>query len=380
MAPTRCVALAFDPHRLDHQQSLILAGIHRFAERAPHWRCIFDPGAIWHLPGPYHGLLATGGADTVARSAQAGVPAVFVTWRAFNIGGATRVVENRWTAGRRAGEHLHQRGYRSFAHVGVVQHVPSEIERRELRRWLGGRGLSATTRVLSRRRHRTTPRWESDLGLLRGWLRSVDKPVGILCTLDAVAHTLADIARRLGLRVPQDVGLIGGGNDVPLCELEEPTLTSIEYHYETVGHRGAELLDRLMDGEPRPRRNVLIPPTLVPRGSTDLLGFGDPCVARALDHIAAHLADPIRAADVAAASGLSQRQLTRRLRDARGCTIARAILRSRLDEARRLLETTDLPLAAIAHQTGFADRRALTAAFRAEFCEPPSVYRKRRPS
>jgi transcriptional regulator GlxA family with amidase domain len=115
----------------------------------------------------------------------------------------------------------------------------------------------------------------------------------------------------------------------------------------------------------------------VPRASTDRRGVGDPCVARALDYIAAHLAEPIRAPDVAAASGLSQRQLTRRMRDARGRTIVQEMRHARLAEARHLLATTDLPLAAIARQTGFASRRALTAAFGREFAITPSAWRQR---
>ena len=379
MPPTRCVALAFDPHRLDRQQGLLLAGIRRFAERAPQWRCVFDPAATRRLRGRYHGLLAPGDVYTGPACAQAGVPAILVTLRGYERTAATFVAEHRRTAGRLAAEHLHRRGYRSFAHVGVSHYTPSGLERGKFRRWLRERRLSAATRHYSRRRDRTTRQWESDLDGIRHWLDALPKPVGIFCTLDAMARTLAHIADSRGLRVPQDIGLIGGGNDVSLCELAEPALTSIEYHYEAVGHRAAELLDRLMDGEPRPRRNILIPPILVPRRSTDFPGYGDPCVARALDYIAAHLADPIRAADVAAASGLSHRHLLRRLRDRRNRTIAQEILGARLAAARRLLATTPHSITAIARRTGFTSRRALTAAFRQHFGISPTILRARAP-
>ena len=377
MPTSRCVALAFDPHTLDRQQRELLAGIHRFAERAPHWQCVFSPYAIWHLPGPYHGVLAPGGTHTAPRCARAGVPAVLVTWLAFDTPGAVRAAANRWMAARLAAEHLHQRGYRSFACVGVRHYSLSRIDRKEFRRWLRERGLSAAERRVTQRRLCTSRDWGDELGRLRSWLGTLTPPVGIFCAHDALARTLAHLGAERRLRVPQDVGLIGGGNDVPLCELEEPTLTSIDYHWEQVGYRAAQLLDRLMDGDPPPPRNVLIPPTLVPRRSTDLRGLGDPIVARALGHIAAHLADPIRAGHVAEAAGLSQRHLERRFKDTRGYTIVQEILRARLDRARHLLVTTDAPISSIARETGFASRRALSAAFRQEFGEPPSTWRQR---
>jgi len=379
MTASRCVALIFDPHRLDRPQGLLLAGVHRYASRGGGWRCVFDLGAARHLDGHYDGAIAAIGDHVARRSARAGVPAVFATWHAFAGHPIPRAVENRWASARLAAEHLHRRGYRAFAHVGIAQHAASRVERDHFGRWLRRHGLSFTDHRLSRRRAVTATRWADGLGRLTRWLAGLEPPVGVFCTTDALARAVADAAARKGLRVPQDVGLVGGGNNVPLCELEEPTLTSFEYHYETVGYRAAELLDRLMGGEPPPRRNVLIPPTLVPRASTDRRGVGDPCVARALDHIAAHLAEPIRAPDVAAASGLSQRQLERRMRDARGRTIVQEILGARLAEARHLLTTTDLSIAAIAAQAGFASRRALSAAFRREFSATPTAYRAHRP-
>jgi len=376
MPATRQVALLFDPHRLDPQQRQLLAGIHCYAERAPHWQCVFDPHAIWGRRIPYDGLIAPGGTHTAPRSARAGVPAVLVTWLAFRVPHATRVVANRWMAARLAAEHLHRRGYQTFACVVGAHHAPSRIDRTEFRRWLRLRGLDADERRLTRRRALSSRDWQDIVNRLERWLGTLTPPVGIFCSTDAVARTLADLAAWRGLRVPEHVGLIGGGNHVPLCELEEPTLTSIDYHHQQVGRRAAELLDRLMDGQPPPRRNILITPTLVPRQSTDRDRFHDPLVARALDYIDAHSAEPIRVADVARASGLGLRQLQRRLKARRGRTIVQEILRARLGRAQRLLETTDAPLTAIARRAGFPSRRLLAAAFRRRLATTPTAYRR----
>ncbi|MBC8102424.1 MAG: helix-turn-helix domain-containing protein, partial [Cytophagales bacterium] len=50
--------------------------------------------------------------------------------------------------------------------------------------------------------------------------------------------------------------------------------------------------------------------------------------------------------------------------------------RRRLEEARQLLQTSRVPLAEIARQTGFSDLPHFNRAFKAEFQTPPETYRR----
>ncbi len=377
MPPTRQVALLFDPHRLDRRHRELLAGIHRFAQRAPHWRCAFDPYGAYDLPGPYHGLIASVGTRAAERIARADLPAVFAVWRATGERSLTRVVENRMQAGRLAAAHLHGQGFRSFACLGLAKDSASWLERQNFGRWLRRRGLPVATWLVPHRYHFPSPIWERTLTDLERWLVALTPPVGIFVATDALARALADLAQWRGLRVPEDVGLIGAGNDTPLCELEAPSPTSIEYHHQQVGYQAAELLDRLMDGEPPPRGSVLIPPTLIPRRSTARRHSDDPLVAQAVSVIQAHSAQPSRARHVADAVGLGLRQLQRRMSERRGRTITHEILRARLARAKLLLETSDQRPGAIARHTGFGSRRHMTRAFRQHEGCTPTAYRQR---
>jgi AraC family transcriptional regulator len=86
-------------------------------------------------------------------------------------------------------------------------------------------------------------------------------------------------------------------------------------------------------------------------------------LARAVDHIEAHLGEPIRLAVLAAECGLSQTHLSTLFRAEFGTSPHAYVIDRRLDYARRLLAAGDQPIAAIALDRGFADQAHLTRMF-----------------
>ncbi|MBM4043217.1 MAG: helix-turn-helix domain-containing protein, partial [Planctomycetes bacterium] len=205
-----------------------------------------------------------------------------------------------------------------------------------------------------------------------------------------LARAAAEAALRQGLRVPEDVAIVAGDDDPVLCELP-PALSAIHYDYEELGWRAAQLLDRLMRGEPRPyKSNILIPPALVPRLSTDRASLGDPLVAKALVYIdsrrterhtpqalaeAGRRCDRMAPLDVAAAMGVSLRTLEKRFRAARGRTVAQEIALARVAHAKLCLEEGLLPLRAIAEESGFGSYGAMLRAFRVLAGTTPDAVR-----
>ncbi|HEY3464719.1 MAG TPA: AraC family transcriptional regulator [Amycolatopsis sp.] len=87
------------------------------------------------------------------------------------------------------------------------------------------------------------------------------------------------------------------------------------------------------------------------------------------------LAEPVTLADVAAEVHLSVYHLVRVFRAATGETPHRFLTALRVDEAKRLLRETDLPLERIAPRCGFATPGALSAAFLRHTGTRPSAYR-----
>ncbi|WP_432049859.1 helix-turn-helix domain-containing protein [Verrucosispora sp. NA02020] len=101
----------------------------------------------------------------------------------------------------------------------------------------------------------------------------------------------------------------------------------------------------------------------------------DARVARAVDLLHDRLDRPVTLAELAAEAGLSRFHLLRLFRQQTGETPAQLHQRLRLDLARRLLRTTSLTVAAVAHRCGFADQSHFAKAFRRQVGASPTGYR-----
>lgn len=98
-------------------------------------------------------------------------------------------------------------------------------------------------------------------------------------------------------------------------------------------------------------------------------------LAAALELVRARFGEPLKVDDLARAAEMSRQQLERRMRRALGVSAKQYVLRVRLDEATRLLATTDLPIAEIATRCGFYDQAALTRRFARAVGMTPRRYR-----
>jgi AraC-like DNA-binding protein len=102
-----------------------------------------------------------------------------------------------------------------------------------------------------------------------------------------------------------------------------------------------------------------------------------PDVAEMVAWIAAHAADDIGVADVAARAHLHPRYAMSLFRAEIGVTIGDYITQCRVARARHLLLTTDRPVADIALEAGFGSLSQFYARFRERTGEPPAAYRRR---
>jgi transcriptional regulator GlxA family with amidase domain len=102
----------------------------------------------------------------------------------------------------------------------------------------------------------------------------------------------------------------------------------------------------------------------------------DTTIADVQEWILAHLDHDLSVDDVARHARMSRRSFVRHFKLFTGTTPARWILERRLDEARRLLETTDWPIDAVATACGFGSDVTLRQRFAAMFSTTPSEYRR----
>ena len=125
----------------------------------------------------------------------------------------------------------------------------------------------------------------------------------------------------------------------------------------------------------------MVPPAgIKQRRSTDILAVDDLIVAKALRFMWEHARENIGVRDVAGEVGLSERQLERRFRDSLGLSVNQELVRRRLDEVRRLLQTTTVSVTDIAPMTGFRSTRHLHHSFRRATGLSPIQFRLQAPS
>ncbi len=97
-------------------------------------------------------------------------------------------------------------------------------------------------------------------------LAGLGRPTAIVAISDVVAIGAMRAARRLGLRIPDDVALVGV-DDIPLLDATDPPLTSVALPARAMGAEAMATLELIWAGEARTPRRVVLPPHLVVRAS-----------------------------------------------------------------------------------------------------------------
>lgn len=210
------------------------------------------------------------------------------------------------------------------------------------------------------------------------WLRALRLPCGVMAANDGIGMELIHAVLRRGLRIPEDIAVVGVSDDEMGCLESLVTLSSVHEDYAQVGYRAAMHLDRLMRSLPVASHHVTIPPgEIVKRESSMVYHASDPLVQRALLVINQEVGGPLTVDDLCESLGkTSRRLLEMRFRRALGTSPYQEILRTRVGRAQRLLRTTEHPLGQIALEVGFYDAAQFSRHFKKVTGITPSAYRR----
>jgi DNA-binding LacI/PurR family transcriptional regulator len=145
--------------------------------------------------------------------------------------------------------------------VEVLSNPPAAERNRGWRDALSAAGVEPVT-VLAAFRPA-----EAAYDAARELLDAPDRPTGVLCFSDAYAAQAVRAAEDLGLRVPEDVSVVGF-DDSPVATSVRPELTTVRQPTAEKGRLAVRALAALMAGEPVADHRVLLPTELVVRDST----------------------------------------------------------------------------------------------------------------
>jgi LacI family transcriptional regulator len=282
---------------------------------------------------------------------------------------------------RMAAAHLAERGLRRFAFCGFVGCAWSSRREEVFSHDLLDLGFQCQTYRIELANWMQQPgwieNWEDEQPVLVDWLKSLPKPVGLMACNDICGREVLQACAAAGLRVPDDVAVVGVDNDELMCELSSPPLSSVALDLEKAGYEAATLLDNLMSGRLTEGHIVNVEPTyVVARQSTEVIVQEDGHVASALRFIRDHAAQPIGVPEVVEHLGVSRRTLERKFSRALGRSIAAEITHSRLERAKRLLLETDMPSHRVAVGAGFGSVKTFNRVFRRAAGVPPKEFRQ----
>ncbi|MDN5758133.1 MAG: LacI family transcriptional regulator [Tomitella sp.] len=164
--------------------------------------------------------------------------------------------------GRLAGEHLLDCGYRRIGAIGGPAHATTGRDR--LAGFLAAMADNAVTVDPAHISHASLD-VPGGVAAARILLDGPDRPDAIFAVSDTVAIGVLGVARDLGLRIPEDLGLVGY-NDIPVVSQLPVPLTSVVAPARDIGAAGIRLLLGLIDG--RGAESVSLPVKLAVRGST----------------------------------------------------------------------------------------------------------------
>lgn len=99
------------------------------------------------------------------------------------------------------------------------------------------------------------------------------------------------------------------------------------------------------------------------------------CIQKVIHYISRKYAEPIQIQDLAEYCGLNRSYLTRLFKDATGYSPQEYLILCRLNKAKKLLETTELPIQHIACSVGYKDSFAFSRLFKKKSGLSPTAYR-----
>lgn len=207
-------------------------------------------------------VLVAGERSVVGASYEIDAAVPLVTVDPTDSGSGESVAIDQHAGARLATEHLLSLGHTAIAHLAGPAGSPDSIERvRGWRAALTSAGLPALDLAHGD--------WTSQSGYEHGLSIDAGQVTAVFVSNDTMALGLIHALAVRGLRVPQDVSVIGF-DDVPEAAHYRPPLTTVRQDFEELGRL---LMSRLLtaieaDGVPRP---VQVTPTLVVRESTQQL-------------------------------------------------------------------------------------------------------------
>lgn len=284
------------------------------------------------------------------------------------------ITGNHHKAGRMGADYFIRKGFKNFAFYGFKNIVWSKERcegfEAEIDKHHAGKSFSEY------QNEDFLDLWYYDSEPLVKWLQSLPKPVALMACDDNQAHHISQVCKQCGIKIPEEISLLGVDNDEAICTLSDPPLSSINQAVEKGGYEVAILLDRMIRNPMGDYNDIVVQPThIVTRQSTDIYATNDKYISIVLQYIHQNANNKISISDLNQLVPLSRRLLESRFKQVTGIPIYTYLMNLRIDKfAQRLLESND-SIIEIASEMNFLDYKNFSRQFKKIKGCTPSSYR-----
>ena len=286
------------------------------------------------------------------------------------------IVTDNVPVGEMAAEYLIGLGFSNFAFCGFDDMAWSRTRCKSFVEAVNKSGHEVS--VFSQPKTKAARQWEQEQQYIIEWLESLPKPLALMACNDTRGQYVLEACKIAGIRVPEDIAILGTDDDNLVCELSDPPLSSVSLNTPKAGFEAARALEKMMENKHSDYERVVVHPIdIVKRRSTDVFAIDDPEVAAALNYINQHANRVIQVADVAAVVGLSRRTLYNRFRQAVGRSVHDEITRVRVQQISKMLIDTNMQISTIAEEMGYPGPEKMVRYFQRETGYTPLAFRKK---
>lgn len=194
---------------------------------------------------------------------------------------------------------------------------------------------------------------ESLVTALTEWLKDIPPPVGIFTAADAMAEQVLEAATQMGLKVPEDLMLIGTDNDEFFCENMHPMLSSVSQDFLAEGERAIEMIGALLNNPAlAPIHETFRNVRIVSRASTRRSPKHDRAATESLDMIRERALSGITAKEALGCFKCSRRLAEKRFRAVAGRSVMEEVHAIQIERAKELASNPLIKLTTIPQMCG----------------------------
>ena len=220
--------------------------------------------------------------------------------------------------------------------------------------------------------------WQESLDKLSKWLLSLPVNTGIIAVNDARAHHILQACDIVGLKIPEELCLIGIDNEEVINNLSMVSLSTVKQGTEEMGFNAASLLHkRLTKGKVSTSPLLIEPKKIIARRSTDYRSIQDPYVIQAMHYIRKYACKGIKVEQVISDMQISRSNLEIRFKESLGKTIHSVIHEEKFNRAKYLLIESSLSIQAISQQCGYPSVQYFYFLFKKFYAMTPKDFRSK---